>query len=61
MSIAYLMIVFVMGFFVPSTSHAHLEATKIILAGQTSVKPMSWTLGASQSSRPMSIASSDSR
>jgi hypothetical protein len=61
MSIAYLLIVFMMGFFVPSTSHAHLEATKIILAGQTSVKPMSWTLGASQSPRPLSVASSDSR
>ena len=61
MSIAYLAIVFLMGFFVPSTSHAHLEATKIILSGVTSVKPTAWTLGTTESSRPLSVASGDVR
>lgn len=59
MSFAYLLIVFMMGFFVPSTSHAHLEATKLILSGQTSVKPMAWSLGAHETSHSLSIASGE--
>jgi hypothetical protein len=51
MSIIYLFIVFLIGYFVPSTAHAHLEATKIILSGESSTRPMAWTSSGGQSSR----------
>ncbi len=59
MTFAYLLVVFLIGFFVPSTAQAHLEATKIILSGQTSVKPIAWASRSSEPSHPLSVASGD--
>jgi len=50
-SCIYLIIIFLIGYFVPSTAHAYHEATKIILSGERSAKSMAWTAGDSQPSR----------
>jgi hypothetical protein len=43
----YIFVIFLIGYFVPSTAHAHLEATKIILSGRLNTKPSAWSATAS--------------
>lgn len=54
-SAIYLSIIFLIGYFVPSTAHAHLEATKIILSSGINTKPTAWSSNPSES-RPASAA-----